>query len=1509
MKQLLTMALATMGLGFAAWGETDREQWQRDPGGMRARMAQKLRRSGGTSQFPVPKSCDVRFVASEGGDLGDEVWSCGTIDFSLYIDRYYGDKDAIQRQIKSGALPKTATLTMIVYDVDDHSTHNPPEHDQVSINGYRLQDLTGANDEWTKQTFDIPMEALNLPKYSGDVAENKIHIDVGVGSDPHTWVTAIHWASLDIPAAPPVVFAHGINSGSYAFDKLDKKIKDELGLYTAKTNFSNNGNDYIGNYEALEKVIRKVKQDCRVEKVNIVAHSMGGLRSRAYTGSHRDVMKVLQVATPNGGSPIADFMIKWKTDALTDVAKRVTAGKMTVLEASDRLNKIRSAVSKMSTETFNMKLDPWNDEAVVCLQTKFMRDYNVDHPLNPEVDYGIVAGCIPDVPFALKALANSWLASVAAWYYDDRINEFVDGFLKIEDQATAEYVREYLKANVADLVKELWEDSDAIVKVKSAHTMVSKLPGSALHGSYAEVWHSGLLEGGVDMTFGSIRSKLVEKKKPDALVRRPFARTNLQSRRMERNEIGASEDGDGLGSIGLKTGLLVGGDVETYVFDVVKGGKTVVNVAVNGIGEASVTYVLKDPSGNVCTDGMTGVVCNEENGGFSCLLSAPAVGRWTVEFSTPQTAEAGLWLAFAAEAGSDVTVVPKLSSRFARVGSQFLLTVEPKVDTRHVQGTVVISAVDSKNDVVFFQAKDDGAYPDAVANDGVYSAAVSAETAGDYRFVVDVDASSPVVFSRSAELTGVAYESGSAFNKTVNYNLQDEDGNGLCDRLNVSFGVTVDKAASYRVLATLSDTAGNEVCKAWSDTVSCTAGETTFSVAFDGWEINGHGACGGYKVSSAELIEMGDAYEATIDTMTDCLTISGYGYKEFEHELIELVGTWTESTTDDNGDGVLDQLKIVAPIRVDDLMAGTYDWSASIRDGNGETVAYATGRVTFRAGENTTSITMAFPAKEIAEKNVDGPYTAGNLILWGNGKNLTLGGEYLTKAYDVASFGGAGHVDLAFVQPQDGSAAFGLCDKDGKPVDGFSQGEDVYVFANYANKIAGQAVPSPFKAGIVCPNGESNLVDCAALAKDEAGAFNFAMPEGVLRLAPGNYEMTFVLDADGVYHEADRDNNVGKLSFTVRHRQLVPDSKVKPFSLDPKNDYAIVAATKYGGYLLDGAGRMSGVIDIKVGKPSKVGACSVSGSLTMLGAKKKSLKLPKGTKGVSSGKKVRLEAGAETVTLDISGNALSGSYGKYTISGVRIDSKETFGGLSQETYALALFTGKASGEAADLAKGSSALTVAFKNKGKAKVSGVMGDGTKVSTTAQMLAGESDYCLPVLSQLYGKKTGGFGLLIWIDQKGRVQVDGLSDWDASSSSSPFKAAFSNEVPVASIADAKSPKAFELPGKPLSKVAGQKVYTALLPSSVKLTVAGNKWDAGKSEKVTVDGGKVQGGTNPSALKLTYAPKTGLFKGGFTVYSDSNGKLKKTKATVTGVMVEDSGYGSAVIKKTGSMPVTVGK
>ncbi len=86
-----------------------------------------------------------------------------------------------------------------------------------------------------------------------------------------------------------------------------------------------------------------------------------------------------------------------------------------------------------------------------------------------------------------------------------------------------------------------------------------------------------------------------------------------------------------------------------------------------------------------------------------------------------------------------------------------------------------------------------------------------------------------------------------------------------------------------------------------------------------------------------------------------------------------------------------------------------------------------------------------------------------------------------------------------------------------------------------------------------------------------------------------------------------------------------------------------------------------------------------------------------------------------------------------------------------------------------------------------------------------------------------------------------------------------------------------------------------------------AGVKYAKDKKTKVTSLVVDTKKGTNRSAMKLTYTPKTGIFKGSFKIYAIQDGKLKKFTVKVIGVVVDGKGWGSAAGPGGASFAVTV--
>ena len=335
------------------------------------------------------------------------------------------------------------------------------------------------------------------------------------------------------------------------------------------------------------------------------------------------------------------------------------------------------------------------------------------------------------------------------------------------------------------------------------------------------------------------------------------------------------------------------------------------------------------------------------------------------------------------------------------------------------------------------------------------------------------------------------------------------------------------------------------------------------------------------------------------------------------------------------------------------------------------------------------------------------------------------------------------------------------------------------------------------------------------------------------------------------------------------------------------------AASEYNGYLVNTNGNVvMGTIQVKVGKPNKkTGLSSVKATVQTADGKKLTLK------AAAKGKTEILADGPTTVDLVgtkaepcrvvLGAKGLSGGYGKFAIRGVRnfFTSKDK----SEQAWANARLEKWLGAVNVVWDGGSVGVTVAKKGKTKATV--ILADGTKATANGQMLVGEEWCCIPVVAA----KKVNLAIVIWLPNgEGEPAVDGL---DGAIVGKAGELGANTSFRVGKDAALWS----QIPGA---------VLTGYLPDGVSVTQSGTRWilpKAGKiaMKKIVIDESKA--GENPAALKLTYKAKDGSFKGSFKVYADLGGKLKATTVSVTGVMVGNVGYGTATVKKLGSVPVTI--
>jgi pimeloyl-ACP methyl ester carboxylesterase len=347
--------------------------------------------SGDSPYDPPSDESHVVVDTGSGLDTGCTFASGGPLTIDLPISRCI-DPTKLAAHM---SLPSTLTLTLPAYDVDyDGDPDNPstpPERDEVYFvgkNGVRddLGTLEGANNIWQNNTFQIPIADVDFGSEdsSGDVTPgvNQIVVNIDTASPPgaDTWCTAIDWVALQVPVVHPVLLVHGILSGpaTWAADGSGFDWEDALtswGVPWEAIDLSgyNKALGSIGSDAAqIASTVQTMTQTFGVQKVNIVAHSKGGLDSRQFAETSDSLDTLIQLDTPNAGSPLA-------TKVLSTLARISLPGTV-----------VASLLAPAGVE----------------LTPQYMAIYNLFHKLNPDVKYYAVAGDYTFTGFGSTLLNN-----------------------------------------------------------------------------------------------------------------------------------------------------------------------------------------------------------------------------------------------------------------------------------------------------------------------------------------------------------------------------------------------------------------------------------------------------------------------------------------------------------------------------------------------------------------------------------------------------------------------------------------------------------------------------------------------------------------------------------------------------------------------------------------------------------------------------------------------------------------------------------------------------------------------------------------------------------------------------------------------------------------------------------------------------------------------------------------------------------------------------------------------
>ena len=364
------------------------------------------------------------------------------------------------------------------------------------------------------------------------------------------------------------------------------------------------------------------------------------------------------------------------------------------------------------------------------------------------------------------------------------------------------------------------------------------------------------------------------------------------------------------------------------------------------------------------------------------------------------------------------------------------------------------------------------------------------------------------------------------------------------------------------------------------------------------------------------------------------------------------------------------------------------------------------------------------------------------------------------------------------------------------------------------------------------------------------------------------------------------------------------------------------AAAVYDGLLYEGE-KVVGSVQVKVAKgkvdkKSGVFSAKVTATVQLAGEAKK-LSFKGGSADQSGNVSEMTDKNGNKLAITVGVKGLGGEFRRsrsdtpYRIDGAR----NVFSGKSAADK-------DAAGDAVRLYQGvynvafdGGTLSVSVDKKGKAKIAGTV-EGNKVNATSQLVVGKD---AAVVSVVIVKKVN-VSFCLWVTAGGTVEVRGVDSATSGQDSgraSPIADAIAPFWVAGKAGTLADGAKFWLDEAAVGKLKGwlTELYADYLPKGLAVAQDGKKWivaDGAKAGKLvlakgatTIDTSKL--GENPSGLKLSYKEKDGTFKGAFKVYNLENGKIKAYTASVTGVMIGNTGYGTATIKKLGTVSVKVSK
>ncbi len=300
--------------------------------GGRPRLSTNSHTHSGSSPFSPPDEEDTLFVIDSGSglDSGCTFRGGGPLRINVKVKRVVGavGGDGLLTDpagmVSRGLISPRAKIILPVFDIDVNGAPGyPPEVDRISFNGHSLGTLTGDNNIWKLNSFEVPIEWVKFPAQSSGgaptPANNEIVIDIDQASgSAQNWCMSVDWLQIQFAAVAPILLVHGTNAQSDSWDpNFTAFFGNSRAPWSNDINLTANGS-ILGNGRQLSARVRALAAGFGAKKVHLIGHSKGGLDTRAYLNNNYDpdtvkVLSVYTLGTPHRGTIVSDIIIAGRT--------------------------------------------------------------------------------------------------------------------------------------------------------------------------------------------------------------------------------------------------------------------------------------------------------------------------------------------------------------------------------------------------------------------------------------------------------------------------------------------------------------------------------------------------------------------------------------------------------------------------------------------------------------------------------------------------------------------------------------------------------------------------------------------------------------------------------------------------------------------------------------------------------------------------------------------------------------------------------------------------------------------------------------------------------------------------------------------------------------------------------------------------------------------------------------------------------------------------------------------